>query len=193
MSTSPSPIEQQVAKALHASLLPDETILWMEQPLANRLGRGFAIWFFAVPWTLFALFWESMTILPWLKSSHAPDAFALGFGIVFPIFGLPFIAIGFYLLSRPIRAMMLARRTVVALTGKRLIRLVVARDTKLDCVSLKQIGPMRRRESPDGVGDLAIETHSRIDSDGDRVTERFEITGVPRVAELERLLLKHAL
>ena len=39
-------------------------------------------------------------------------------------------------------------------------------------------------------GTLRIQTGTSIDSDGDRVTERFEIAGVPDVSRLEGLLLE---
>jgi hypothetical protein len=56
---------------------------------------------------------------------------------------------------------------------------------------LHQIGPIDRREDRDGFGDLRIQTHSTVDSEGDRTTERFEVLGIPGVARLERLLLEN--
>jgi hypothetical protein len=37
---------------------------------------------------------------------------------------------------------------------------------------------------------LRIQTGTRLDSDGDKVTERFEVSGVPGVNRLESLLLE---
>jgi len=37
---------------------------------------------------------------------------------------------------------------------------------------------------------LRIQTGTRTDSDGDKVTERFDVMGVPDVARLEGLLLE---
>ena len=55
---------------------------------------------------------------------------------------------------------------------------------------LGQIGPIKVKVGSDGYGTLSIQTGTSIDSDGDRVTERFEIAGVPDVSRLEGLLLE---
>ena len=175
---------------LRRDLAPGERILWSGQPLAKRLKVGFGIWLFAVPWTLFALFWESMALLPWSASTKTPDGITWTFGIIMPIFGLPFIAIGLWMLWTPIKAMRQAGETLYALTDRRIVRLVSGRKRELHSVLLDQIGPINRRELPDGTGHLRIETHSTTDSEGDRRTERFEVLGVPGVARLERLILE---
>jgi hypothetical protein len=174
---------------LRRELATGERVLWSGQPLAKRLKGGFGIWLFAVPWTLFALFWESMALLPWSASTKTPDGITWTFGIIMPIFGLPFIAIGLWMLWTPIRAMRQAGQTLYALTDRRIVRLVSGRKRELHSVLLDQIGPINRSELPDGTGHLRIETHSTTDSDGDRRTERFEVLGVPGVARLERLIL----
>ena len=188
-SSVPPPIE--LDNALRGELSAGERLIWSAQPIASRLVGGFGIWLFAIPWTLFALFWESAAFLPWVSSSHTPDTMKWSFGIVFPVFGLPFILIGLWMLWKPIKAMRLTRSTVYGLTNRRIIRLVAARKREVASVLLDQIGPMTRSEAPDGSGHLRIQTHSRIDGDGDRITERFEVLGVPDVARLERLILEN--
>lgn len=183
-----SPLLEQ---SLRRELLAGERLLWSGQPRAGKLKRGFGIWLFAIPWTAFALFWETMALLPWSASTHTPTAIQWSFGVIFPLFGLPFVAIGLWMLWQPIRAMRRAGATAYGLTDRRLLRVTEARDRKVQSLVLHQIGPIDRRESRDGFGDLRIQTHSRVDSDGDRVTERFEVLGVPDVARLERLLLEN--
>lgn len=95
------------------------------------------------------------------------------------------------MLWSPIHAMRRAGTTVYALTERRIFRVVEARDRKVDSVLLHQIGPIDRREDSQGFGDLRIQTHSHVDSEGDRKTERFEVLGVPGVARLERLILEN--
>lgn len=189
MDSMPTAIPIDLDTALRRELATDERILWSAQPRASRLKGGLSIWLFAIPWTLFALFWESMTLLPWLAETKTPDGITWTFGIIMSIFGLPFIVIGFWMLWQPLRAMKLARRTAYALTTRRLIRLIDGRKRELHSVLIDQIGPINRQEARDGTGHLRIETHSRIDSEGDRTTERFEVLGVPGVARLERLIL----
>lgn len=182
---------QAIEAELRRELASGERVLWSAQPLARRLKGGFGIWLFAVPWTLFALFWESMVLLPWSASSKTPDGITWTFGIIMPIFGLPFIAIGLWMLWKPIKAMRQAGETLYALTDRRIIRLVSGPKRELHSVLIDQIGPINRNEAPDGTGHLRVETHSTTDSDGDQRTETFDVLGVPGVARLERLILEN--
>lgn len=191
MTGIPKPLPPALEQSLRRELVTGERLLWSAQPIGKRLKSGFGIWLFAIPWTAFALFWESLALLPWAASTHTPDAFAYSFGIVMPLFGLPFILIGFWMLWKPVREMRLAGSTVFGLTDRRLIRVEEGRKRSVSTVLLDQIGPMDRQEAKDGVGNLRIQTHSSVDSEGDRRTERFEILGVPDVARLERLILEN--
>ena len=112
-----------------------------------------------------------------------------GFSIVFPLFGLPFVVIGFVMLSVPFWGMRKARRTQHAVTSQRLITVSTGRRTEVCSAFLDRIGPIERSEGKDGWGSIKVQTHSRIDSDGDRITERFEMTGIPDVAKVERLIV----
>lgn len=186
----PSPSPMVLDQALRRELVAGERFLWSKQPLARRLKGGFAIWIFAIPWTVFALFWESAAFLPWFASSKTPDVVRLTFGIVMPLFGLPFILIGLWMLWRPLKAVRQAKNTIYCLTTRRVIRIVDGKPRTVASVLLDQIGPIDRSEAADGTGHLYIQTHSHVDSEGDRTTERFEVLGVPDVARLERLLLE---
>lgn len=111
------------------------------------------------------------------------------FGIVFPLFGLPFILVGLWMLWRPIRTMRKARDTIYALTDTRIVAVVLGRAVSVKSILVNQIGPIERREGRDGWGSLRIQTHSNIDSEGDRMTEKFAMIGIPDVAGLERRIL----
>jgi hypothetical protein len=190
MMTASPPLPPALDQALRRELVTGERLLWQAQPLARKLRSGFGAWLFAIPWTVFALVWESFSILPWLDSSKTPDGMKWTFGIAMPLFGLPFILIGLWMMWAPIRAMRQAGNTVYGLTTRRLIRLIEGRKRSVESVMLDQIGPINRSESADGTGHLSIQTQSHVDSDGDRITERFEVAGVPDVARLERLLIE---
>lgn len=191
MTGAVPPLPMALEQSLRRELTASERLLWSAQPRASRLKAGFGIWVFAIPWTVFALFWESMAFLPWMAETKTPDNVRLTFGIVMPIFGLPFILIGFWMLWQPIRAMRKAGSTAYGLTNRRLIRLVEAGKRETASVLLDQIGPMDRSERADGSGHLRIQTHSHVDSEGDRITEKFEVLGVPDVARLERLIIEN--
>lgn len=170
-------------------LLPGERLLWSGRPDPRRLWSVFAIWLFAVPWTTFALFWEAMATLPWFAGKGMPDALRLGFGVVFPLFGLPFIAIGVVMLAMPLRALARARVTAYGLTERRLFSVTAGTSRSATSVLIDQMGPIEVRAGRDGCGTLRVQTGSRVDCDGDRVTERFEVAAVADVSRLEGLLL----
>ena len=165
---------------LDAELGHGERALWVARPRPRRQLRALAIWLFAVPWTAFSVFWIAAAGF----SHGAPDAGSL----LFALFGLPFLLIGIGMLAAPFAAVAAARRTVYALTDRRIVRISWGRRTVTKSVLLTQIGPVTRSSGSDGYGDLTIETHTSSDGDGGRTTESFRVDGVPDVAGLERLL-----
>jgi hypothetical protein len=190
MDRPPAMIEPELDAILRRELMAGERILWSGQPDPRRLYAAFAMWLFAIPWTAFALFWEAMALfMLWGGTTKTPAAITWTFGIVFPLFGLPFIVVGFYMLAMPFQAIAKAKRTVFALTDRRMLRVTADKSREAESVMLRQMGPIKVKAGSDGYGTLSIQTGTSIDSDGDRVTERFEIAGVPDVARLEGLLL----
>ena len=184
----PSP---ELESILRRELLPAERLLWSGRPDPARLRAAFAIWLFAVPWTAFALFWEAMAFLPWMASTHTPPGIQWSFGIIFPLFGLPFIGVGLSMLWMPFKARRKAAQTIYGLTDRRLLRVTAGARRESASVLISQMGPIDVTADADGYGTLRVQTGTSRDSDGDRVTERFEVLGVPDVARLEALLLEH--
>ena len=187
MTTPPSP---ELDSILRRELMPGERLLWSGRPDSTRLRAVFAIWLFAVPWTAFALFWEAMAFLPWMASSHTPLGIQWSFGIVFPLFGLPFIGVGLKMLSIPFTARRKAAQTIYGLTDQRMLRVTAGSKRESASVLISQMGPIDVTADADGFGTLRIQTGTRLDSDGDKVTERFEVAAVPGVNRLEGLLLE---
>lgn len=181
--------DTEESRRLRESLMPGERILWSARPAPGRMWPLFGIWLFAIPWTAFALFWELMALSGWLSGEAPRNLMDWGFGIVFPLFGLPFVAIGFVMLAIPLWGMRKAARTRHAVTNRRMITVSTGRRTEMLSVFLDRIGPIERSEGRDGWGSIKVQTRSRIDGDGDRITERFEMTGIPDVARVERLIL----
>lgn len=169
--------------------MPGERILWSARPSPSRMWPLFGIWAFAVPWTAFALFWELMALSGWLSGEAPQGGVEWGIGIVFPLFGLPFVLVGIGMLLLPFYALRKAGHTHHAVTNRRLITVSRGRRIKVHSVFLDRIGPIERSEGKDGWGSIKVQTHSRIDGEGDRITERFEMTAIPEVAKVERLIL----
>ena len=108
MDRPPAMIEPELDAILRRELMTGERIVWSGQPNPRKLYAAFAIWLFAIPWTAFAiwgfaipwtafaLFWEAMALfMLWGDTTKTPAAITWSFGIVFPLFGLPFIVVGF--------------------------------------------------------------------------------------------------
>lgn len=190
METLTTPPVPELESILRRELMPGERLLWSGRPDPSRLRAVFAIWFFAVPWTAFALFWEAMALLPWMASSHTPLGIQWSFGIIFPLFGLPFIGIGLGMLWMPFKARRKAAQTIYGLTDRRMLRVTAGSKRESASVMIGQMGPIDVTADADGYGNLRIQTGTHIDSDGDKVTDRFEVFGVPGVNRLESLLLE---
>jgi hypothetical protein len=190
METLTTPPAPELESILRRELMPGERLLWSGRPDPSRLRAVFAIWFFAVPWTAFALFWEAMALLPWMASSHTPLGIQWSFGIIFPLFGLPFIGIGLGMLWMPFKARRKAAQTIYGLTDRRMLRVTAGSKRESASVMIGQMGPIDVTADADGYGNLRIQTGTHIDSDGDKVTDRFEVFGVPGVNRLESLLLE---
>jgi hypothetical protein len=83
------------ARELSGELGPGERLLWSGRPRQGIFFRRSDI--FAIPFSLlwggFAFFWEFMVLSHWPKNG-TPNAVEF----VFPLFGLPFVLIGVYII-----------------------------------------------------------------------------------------------
>ena len=111
-------IPNKLRKKVHKELEVGESIRWVEQPIprfftASSIGSIL----FGIPWTSFALFWMWGALgfeLPDIREGIQPKD-------IFALFGLPFVLIGFGMLSSPIWVWLEARKTVYLITNRRAI------------------------------------------------------------------------
>jgi hypothetical protein len=96
-------------------------------------------------------------------------------GIAFPLFGLPFIAIGGWMLARPFVPLWERGRVLYVITDRRVIKLALGRELVVKTVPADRLGLAERRERPDGTGSLSLAVRIGRDSDGDKQTETFDI------------------
>jgi hypothetical protein len=181
-------VTQRLRAALQAELAPGERLQWNGRPDPHRLKAEFAVWAFAIPWTVFSCVWTGIAASPWLAGPPS-DGIGWGFGIAFPLFGLPFILVGFWMLRIPLASRTAARQTIYGLTDRRLIRVTAGKTRKVESVRLDRMGPIHCTTSADGWGTVSIQTGSHVDSDGDRVTDRFVAAAVPEAERLHRLIV----
>lgn len=186
----PAQLSQDLRQKLQAALAPGERLLWSARPDPRKAPSGFLIWLFAIPWTAFALFWESAVLQPLVASGG--DMAVSGFSIVMALFGVPFVLIGLAMMALPLLGLLRLGYVVHAVTDRRLLTLRGFRGrSRVNSVPIDGLGPIERKTRSDGWGSISIQTGSRIDSDGDRVIERFTMAGIPDVASVERLILTH--
>ena len=178
--------------AIRKELQAGERILWQGQPIAARIFKAaFAIYLFAIPWTAFSLFWEAMALSPWLAMQDNPevDQTARIIAVVFPLFGLPFIAIGFWLLAKPFTLARKARQTSYVITNAR--ALVVTSGKMQETVSYPFetiTGEINCIARSDGSGTLYFSSKKVVDNDGDVHMQKQGFEHVPQVREVEAKL-----
>ena len=163
--------------ALEREFGPGESAVWHGWQLARIDPTHFLIYVFAVPWTAFALMW---TVL----AAGAIGVSGIGLvGIAFPLFGLPFIAVGCWMLARPFVPLWEKGRVLYVVTETRVLKLALGRELVVKTVPADRIGLSERREQPDGSGTLSLAVRIGRDSDGDRQTETFDIGPVAGIMD----------
>jgi hypothetical protein len=174
-------VPRTLEERVRAELAPGERIEWMEVPIARfftPLSRG--LFLFSIPWTAFSIFWVFMASgLRWPDLSSA-------FGF-FPLFGLPFVLIGFWLMSSPLRTHNRLKRTVYAITDRRAILIQGGRNTTIRSFGPGDLDKIHRREKADGSGDVYFSIPLPRSDDQD-VTEALGFSGVADARHVERLL-----
>lgn len=137
---------------LNAFLDPGERLLWAGQPRRGlRLGAQDVFLIpFSLVWCGFSLFWECMALA---GASQTPGLF----GIIFPLFGLPFVLIGLYLVFGRFFVDAHSRsRTWYGVTADRVIILngIFSQQTKT--IALNQLGDLSLALRKDGSGTLTF-------------------------------------
>ena len=181
-------LPNQVRNRVEMELRAGERIVWTGQPIPERFARF--SWFlavFGIFWTGFSVFW--VLGAGWMTSnSSTPGPFKL-----FPLFGLPFVAIGIGMLTSPIWMRKKAANMAYVITDQRAF---ISEQTWRGGIHVQSFGPrelqsLERRQHADGSGDLIFFTERWRDSDGDRRTRQsgfFAIRDVKAVEEHLRAL-----
>ncbi len=125
-----------------------EELIWADRPHPSALRkRSMATFYVAIPFTAFACFWL------W-GASQAVGTSALG--TVFPLFGLPFLFIGLWMLSGPWRTAKEAVSTIYAITNQRLMICRTGRSRSVQSFGPPDISKIERSEHPGGLGDVVF-------------------------------------
>ncbi|OPY28920.1 MAG: hypothetical protein A4E28_01192 [Methanocella sp. PtaU1.Bin125] len=156
-------------------LSPGEKVLWSGQPSRKLLvfrREDLFMLPFALFWTGFSLFWE----LGALSAVSGPDGLN-PVALCFPLFGVPFVAIGLYMLfGRFVVEFLARRRTWYALTDRRVVVLTALRDRNVASMPLEKIGRVDITIYRSGRGTLIFEGDSGTGGDGRR--SRYAVNSV---------------
>ncbi len=152
MSTDPSSI-------LQSSLSPNETLLWSGQPrqgLRLRTADVFLIPF-SLLWGGFAIVWEVMAIVMFFGASSAESSAPLGFRLIFPLFGIPFVLAGLYFIfGRFWFDRLLRQRTYYGVTNERTLIKTGVFSPTLRSLNLRTLADLSLSEKSDGTGSITF-------------------------------------
>lgn len=187
-SSLPIDLENRV----QSELRDGERLLWVGQPIPARYARkGIPVMIFGGVFTTFAAFWIVMAL--------GMGAFAGGrgfgwVGLIFPLFGVPFVLVGMGMLTAPRWMKKMAAQTFYAVTDQRVILWEAGLFGRMEVRSYdpSQLKSIRRVEYANGEGDLVLEesiTYGR-DSDGDRTrhVKRHGLMAIGQAREVEELI-----
>ncbi len=135
-----------------ASLDADERLLWAGQPRQGvRLRAQDALQIpFSLLWGGFALFWEYQTLT---IAAKAPGPVA----VVFPLFGLPFVLIGLYMIFGRFFVDARSRaRTFYGVTNERVLIISGLFAAQTKSLPLRSLGELSLTQHADGSGTLSF-------------------------------------
>lgn len=158
-------------------LTPGERVLWSGRPVPGfRLAKGDRKnWAGGCVFTGFAVFWTSAAFLmTW--AGDAPPFFRF----VFPLFGLPFVAVGLMVLfGGAFRRARSGRHTAYAITERRIIIVSEKGSREVTSFNLERIESTELQAGSDGVGTITF-TISRRDMD--RLIQQQRIDALSRLS-----------
>jgi hypothetical protein len=140
------------ASEIEQELSPGERLVWSGQPRGGIQLR--AVDWFAIPfsifWCGFAIFWETMALTATAKTPGPV-------GIAFPLFGVPFVLIGLYLLlGRFFVDARVRGRTWYGVTNERVIIVSGLFYRRTKSLNLPTLSDLSLSERSDGSGTITF-------------------------------------
>jgi hypothetical protein len=110
--------------------------------------------------------------------------------MMFPLFGMPFVVSGLFMLSAPLRTRLALTRTAYAITRRRAV--IVEHDVfqkrTVRSYDASDLGPISRVEQANDRGDVFFASEVSSDSDGGRIATPIGFYGVLRAKRAEEAL-----
>lgn len=173
--------DKRFENELRAGLEPGERLLWHARAIKRAKRGSWAIFLFAIPWTAFALFWTSMALL----MTSGEEGF---FRYVFPLFGLPFVLIGVFMLSKPVLSRIASGRMAFGITDSRVIQLYIGKGILTESMPLTRIKSISSFKRSNGSGSLTMKLKKDKSETTRERARSFELGSVPDVANAEKIL-----
>jgi hypothetical protein len=178
----PMTIPSSLREAIVREMGPDEQMRWFGQPRPTTFLLGsLGLVLFGIPWTAFALFWTAGA-----AGFEVPDLENPGWELLFPLWGLPFIAVGLGMLSSPVWAIRRALRTAYLVTNKRAIIMEGGRSRTVRSIGPESFGNILRREHSTGRGDIVFSGAAETLVQDPAVKERISRVDPANAAEATR-------
>jgi hypothetical protein len=148
------PDEWTQRQIFHSELLNEETIQWVGQPDPSIIFTKSDIFLvpFSLIWGGFAIFWEVMAL-----GFTSQGAKGEGAPLIFPLFGIPFVAIGLYIIfGRFLYKSWRKRRTYYAITDKRILILILGKGRNVQAMFIRDIPTINKSINSRGQGTIVF-------------------------------------
>lgn len=129
-----------------------EKLIWADMPKQGVIFRGFDVFMipFSLLWGGFAIFWEIMAL-------SIPNEEAGAAGYVFPLFGIPFVLIGLYLIfGRFVHDSKRRANTFYGLTNQRAIMISGLFNKEVKSLNLASLSDVSLTEKGDMSGTITF-------------------------------------
>jgi hypothetical protein len=178
-----------------AELRLGERLIWAERAGSLAMARrALVLAIFGIPFTAFSVFWTYDAIKQEQAKAHNLAAVT--------IWGSMFVLVGLGLLLQPIIAAARARRTVYAVTDRRLVIITPSlRSARVDSYPLDSINILERTDRANGYGDIVFHKETEptrvvkgflyYEKQGGGVT-RTGFFGIPEVRKVEEAIQRLA-
>jgi len=190
---------QTASDMIHGFLKNGESLLWSGQPLKGlRLQTKDAFLIpFSIFWCGFAIFWELMALGILFRKNSFGGSTSLVSGI-FPLFGLPFVIIGLYLLfGRFIVDALRRKKTYYGVTEQRILIIIGSSSQKVRSFDLKSLTNVNMIKKRDGSGTITFSAPQAIPAYSSNTsrprpnwnaTAMFEL--IPNVSDVYQIIIK---
>jgi hypothetical protein len=187
---NPTDAQQRAQSELQSG----ESLVWNGTADPSRAAiSSLPAMIFGIPFAGFALFWISQAYhatSAMSRSAHN-NAFVKGFS-VFPLFGIPFLLVGGFVILTPLWNYLKARSTVYAVTNQRVMVITGTASRSVKSYTSADIASVEHRERPDGSGDIIIQTNSLMRTNNSVSQFRLSLVGIPNVKQVaEQVLALH--